>query len=154
MKWILSLLAILLITVLDWLPFQGTDVATLEPAESIYVSIENEKVCVETDGGWLGSGKSVEEAVADLNKSAPGKVFLETVDYLLLKKGCENLIPALYSYLRSGCSVCLVEEKPDLQNVSEYLRAHRLSLTLQDYRAGNTKIPELRMEEDRGYLDE
>ena len=35
MKWIASLIAILLVAVLGRLPFQGTDVATLEPAEAL-----------------------------------------------------------------------------------------------------------------------
>ncbi len=154
MKWILSLLAILLVTALGWLPFEGTDVATLEPAEALYVSLEGEQILVETDGGWFGKGETVEEAVADLKESAPGQVFLQTVDYLLLQTESEALLPTLYAHLRSGCSVCRVEEKPDLEKASTYLRAHRPGLTLQDYRAGNTEIPKLTMEEDRAYLDE
>lgn len=154
MKWILSLLAILLVTVLGWLPFKGTDVATLEPAEALYVSLEGEQILVETDGGWFGKGETVEEAVADLKESAPGQVFLQTVDYLLLQTESEALLPTLYAHLRSGCSVCFVEEKPDLAKASTYLRAHKPGLTIQHYRAGEKEIPKLTMEEDRAYLDE
>ncbi len=154
MRWILGFLAVLLVTALGWLPFQGTDVATLEPAETLYASLEGEQIRIETDGGWFGKGKTVEEAVTDLKESAPGQVFLQTVDYLLLQTESEELLPAFYSHLRSGCSVCRVEEKPDLEKASIYLRAHRPGLTLQDYRAENMQIPKLTMEEDRAYLDE
>ena len=154
MKWILSVFAILLITALGWLPFQGTDVATLEPAEALYVSLEAEQVLIETDGGWFGRGETVDGAVKDLKESAPGQVFLQTVDYLMLQKGSEGVLPALYAHLRSGCSVCLVEEKLDLEKASAYLRAHRPALTLQHYRAEKSKIPLLIMEEDRACLDE
>ncbi len=154
MKWIVSLFAILLITAMGWLPFRGTDVATLEPAEALYVAVEGKQVLVETDGGWFGKGESVEAAVADLKESAPGQVFLQTVDYLLLESNSRKVLPALYTHLRSGCCVCQVEEKPDLEKAGAYLRAHRPPFTLQDYRAGNTKIPKFRLEEERGYLDE
>ena len=153
MKWMIPLLAILLIAALGWLPFQGTDVATLEPAEALYVSFE-EQVLVETDGGWYGRGETVEQAIADLKESAPGQVFLQTVDYLLIQQGSEELLPALYTHLRSGCSVCRVEEKPDLEIASAYLRTHRPEMTLQHYRAGKKDIPILIMKEDRAYLDE
>jgi hypothetical protein len=154
MKWMICLLAVLLVAVMGWLPFEGTDVATLEPAETLYVYIDKEEVCVETDGGWFGKGKSVDAAVADLKESAPGQVFLQTVDYLLLKTGSEKLLPDLNAYLRSGCSVCQTEEKPDLEKASTYLRTHRPKRTLQDYQAGNTELPKLTMQEDRAYLDE
>ena len=154
MKWSIFLLAILLITALGWLPFRGTDVATLEPAEALYVYYNKEKVCIETDGGWLGKGNTVDEAVADLKESSPGQVFLQTVDYLLLQMGSEELLPMLYSYLRSGCSVCSVKEKPDIEKASAYLRTHRPGMTLQHYRAGKKDIPILIMMEERAYLYE
>lgn len=153
MRWILSLLAILLVAGLGWLPFQRTDVATLEPAEAIYVSL-GEQILVETDGGWYGEGKTMDDAVADLKESSPGQVFLQTVDYLLLQKGSEELLPTLYTHLRSGCSVCFVEEKPDLKKACAYLRVHKPNLTLQDFRGGDTEIPILTMEGDRAYFDE
>ena len=153
MKWIASLIAILLVAVLDWLPFQGTDVATLEPAEALYVSLE-EQVLVETDGGWFGRGETVEQAIADLKESAPGQVFLQTVDYLLLQEGSEEVLPALSSHLRSGCSVCRIEEKPDVEKASAYLRTHRPGMTIQHYRAGKKEIPILIMEEERACLYE
>ena len=154
MKWIIFLLAILLITALGWLPFRGTDVATLEPAEALYVYYNKEMICIETDGGWFGKGKTVDEAVADLKESSPGQVFLQTVDYLLLQEGSEEVLPALYPHLRSGCSVCFVEEKPDLKKACAYLRVHKPNLTLQDFRGGDTEIPILTMEGDRTYFDE
>lgn len=154
MRWILSLLAVLSVVVLGWLPFQGTDVATLEPAETLYVCIKEESIWVETDGGWFGKGATAKEAIADLKESAPGQVFLQTVDFLLLQENSEQVLPQLYSFLRSGCCLCLTDEKPELEKTTTYLRAHRPGMTLQDYRVGETHIPKLTMQEDRAYLDE
>ena len=94
------------------------------------------------------------EAVADLKESSPGQVFLQTVDYLLLQEGSEEVLPALYPHLRSGCSVCRIEEKPDIEKASAYLRTHRPGMTLQHYRAGKKEIPILIMKEERAYLYE
>ena len=113
-----------------------------------------EQVLVETDGGWFGGGETVEQAIADLKESAPGQVFLQTVDYLLLQEGSEEVLPALYSHLRSGCSVCRIEEKPDVEKASAYLRTHRPGMTIQHYRAGKKEIPILIMKEERAYLYE
>lgn len=154
MRWILSLLAVLTVTALGWLPFQGTDVATLEPAETLYVYIKEESVCVETDGGWFGKGATAEDAIKDLKESAPGQVFLQTVDFLLLQEDSMQVLPQLYSHLRSGCCLCVTEEKPDLDKATAYLRAHKPSVTLQDYRVDILHIPKLTMQEDRAYLDE
>lgn len=152
MKWILGLGIIVLISAFGWLPFKGTDVATLEPAEILYVALDD-GVLVETDAGWYGKGSTVEKAVVDLKEASPGQVFLQTVDYLILQRDSLELLPALYPYLRSGCIICLTEEKPDLQKAGKYLRSHKPEVTVLDVRAGNGRIPELFMEEERAYLD-
>ena len=154
MRWILSLLAVLAVAALGWLPFQGTDVATLEPAETLYVYIKEENIWVETDGGWFGKGATAQDAIVDLKESAPGHVFLQTVDFLLLQEDSVQVLPQLYPYLRSGCCLCVTEEKPELEKATAYLRAHKPSATLQDYRMGKTQIPKLTMQEDGAYLDE
>ena len=153
MKWALSLVGMILVVVLGWLPFQGTDIASLEPAEILYVYINKEEVGLETEGGWLGKGTTVADAVRDLQATTPGQVFLQTVDFLLVEENAQEILPQLYPFLRSGCGICIVEEKPDLKTIDSYLRAHRPHYTLQDHRAGNTGIPKLIIKEDRVYLD-
>lgn len=154
MKWCMAVLAVLLLTMLGWMPFEGTDVATLEPAEMVYVYINKEEVCLQTDGGWSGSGKSVAEAVTDLHASTPGRVFLQTVDFLLVDKDSQKVLPQLFSYLRSGCGLALIDGRPELKNALAYLRTHRPGLTLQMYRAGAKNIPELILRGEEGYLIE
>ena len=154
MKWILSLTGMILVVTLGWLPFQGTDIATLEPAEILYVYINKEGTGLETEGGWLGKGATVADAVSDLQATTPGQVFLQTVDFLVVEEKAQEILPQLYPFLRAGCGICTVKEKPDLETVSTYLRAHRPRYTLQDHRAGNTGIPKLIIKEDRLYLAE
>ena len=152
MKWLLGIGGILCVIAFGWLPFKGTDVATLEPAEILYVTFDD-GVLAETESGWYGKGATVEQAVQDLKNASPGQVFLQTVDYLLLQEESLSLLPALYPYLRTGCMLCITEEKPNLQKAGQYLRAHRPSFTVLDARTGNKQIPKLIMEEERAYLD-
>lgn len=152
MKWLLGIGGILCVIAFGWLPFKGTDVAMLEPAEILYVAFED-GVLVETERGWYGKGATVEEAVQDLKTTSPGQVFLQTVDYLLVQQDSRFLLPDLYPYLRTGCMLCITEEKPDLQKAGQYLRAHRPAFTLLDVWTGNEKIPKLTMEEEKTYLD-
>jgi hypothetical protein len=154
MKWILGFLAVLLICALGWLPFRGTDIATLEPAEVLYVSTKDGYVYIEIDGGWFGEGETVADAVLNLKETTPGQVFLQTVDFLLITQDDTQMISDLYPYLRMGCGICITEEKPDLSKVAAYLRAHRTGLTLQNYRAGDGNVPRLIMEGDRACLYE
>lgn len=151
MKWYLLIGLILLIILCGWLPFEGMDVATLEPVQVLYVALDGE-VRVETEGQYYGSGTTVAEAVEDLKTTAAGHVLLRTIDYLILEKDSLELLPALYPYLRLGCMICVAEEKPDLETVGEYLRCHDPNVTVLDVRAGGSKIPRLLAEEGRTYL--
>lgn len=152
MKWILCIGAVLLVIGLGWLPFKGTDVATLEPAEILYVSFDGE-VLVETEAGWYGQGKTMDEAIFNLKTTSPEQVFLQTVDYLLLQEEGKERLPEIFPYLRSGCMLCLVEEKPDLEKAGTYLRTHKPDFTLRDAKMGSMDFPRLTMEEGRAYIE-
>ncbi len=149
MKWAA---AVLLVLLLGLMPFSGTDVAQLEPAELLYVTHRAGTVQVETDTGSMGMGKSLEAAIADLKKTASGQFFLETVDYLLLGQEAEQLMDGLYSYLRSGCAVCYGVGVEDLGAATAYLRIHQPDFTVRDYRAGSRTVPTLQLQEERLYL--
>ena len=66
------------------LPGKGTDVGTLIPVELVRLTAGDGTFVAAADTGDFGIGPTLEDAMADLAASAPGKVFLETADYLLL----------------------------------------------------------------------
>ena len=128
--------------------FHSTDVGKLEPVQVLRVGYRGEQVLIETDGGDTGRGKTVARAVEDLMETASGEIFLETVEDLLLLPGAEELLPALGEYLRPGCGVCLEAGNGDLEQAGEYLSAHKLPVSLLDYRAGNHSLPRLEAGEE------
>lgn len=144
--------AVVLVAILGWMPFQGTDVARLQPVELISVSREENQVLVETDTGDSGRGQTLELALEDLYNSTPGEIFLETAEYLLITPEAQSLLLELTQTLRPSCKVCLREGEADLAEAAAYLSVHEPRLTLQDYRTGEKDIPKLKMEGERGQL--
>lgn len=143
---------VVLVAILGWMPFQGTDVARLQPVELISVSREESQILVETDTGDSGRGQTLELALEDLYNSTPGEIFLETAEYLLITPEAQSLLPELTQTLRPSCKVCLREGEADLAEAAAYLSVHEPRLTLQDYRTGEKDIPKLKMEGERGQL--
>ena len=143
---------VVLVAILGWMPFQGTDVARLQPVELISVSQAKSQILVETDTGDSGQGQTLELALEDLYDSTPGEIFLETAEYLLITPEAQPLLPELTQTLRPSCKVCLREGEVDLEEAAAYLSVHEPELTLQDYRTGEKDIPKLKMEGERGQL--
>ena len=91
-KWIwLAALALLL------LPQRGTEVGKLLPVETLLIEKQAEQYRVSADTGSAGRGDSLEKAVDALRAEAPGILFLDTADYVLLTgeaeewKGCRTM---------------------------------------------------------------
>lgn len=90
-------------------PDRGTDIGKLLPVELVAVRREEGVFRVETDTGQFGLGNTLEEAMADLRNAAPGVVFFDTADYLLLTR--ETLTAeGLSSFFRPGVRVLLAED--------------------------------------------
>ena len=91
-RWWVYIVLYLVVGVLGLSPFEATDVATLSPVEVIWLEQQGNLVRIETDGKDIGIGKSVLEALENMKRTAPGTVFLDTADYLIVRKGNEKLI--------------------------------------------------------------
>lgn len=150
-RWLLLLaLGTLLLT----RPFSASDVARLKPVEVIRVSTVSHGVCVETDTGDRGEGKTLAQAFANLKTTADGDIFLETADRLLVSPLAVDLLPELTEYLRPGCNICVELGAVELDAVSDFLNIHEPGVTLQDHRAGEKALPVLYMIDGRMYLVE
>lgn len=142
-KWIpLLLLAIVLARV----EHTGTDISDLEPVELVRVTT-GDAVLIQTDTGASGEGATLGEAVRDLHAAAPGAVFLDTAQYLLLDD--EAHLPALYHILRPACEVMLWQGDMDLTEAAGYLSTHSLKTTLLDTKAQWSALPTLICREGR-----
>lgn len=144
--------ALFLAAVLLWKPFDGTDVARLQPVEVIRVSKQDGMILVETDTGDSGTGADLAGAFGDLKKTTAGEVFLETAEHLLVSSDGLELLPALEDYLRPSCNIYIEKGAADLEQAAEYLTAHESDITLSDYRAGMHALPVLQTAEGRMLL--
>lgn len=145
----LLLYAALLLAVL-LLPNEGTDVGRLIPVEVIAVSEDRGTVKVETDTGDLGKGRTLQEAFVDLKETAPGVIYLDTAEYLLLETGMEERVAVLRTYLKGDVHVCHAQEGIPLEGIANYLSVHKPKVRL-DGVSNAAQIPMI-CEENGRYL--
>lgn len=134
-RWMVyCLLALVFLVLGSLLPFESNDVGKLLPVETSLLYIEEGQVVVETDLGLRGQGATLQEAVADLRKSAPGAVFYDAGNYILLHESALPLLEVLPQTedLRGSCTLCQVNQRElDLEAAGKYLVAHTPELNLR-----------------------
>ena len=148
-KWIWYVAIIAAVAFLSGKSSVGTDVGKLQPVQVVRVASRNGWVMIETDTGDLGVGETLKTAFEDLKQSASAEVFLDTADYLIIGKDCEELLPSLMKKLRPSCAVCIEDGEPDLEQVGVFLEYHKPEVTLMRYKAGESSLPTLQTEEGR-----
>ena len=116
------------------LPFHSRDVGELLPVETALFSVEGPAVVLETDLGLTGRGPTLGEALADLKEKAPGALFLDTGNFILLRPSALTLLPELdgEDFLWESCTLCLAKGDLELSRVGPYLRAHKPGSNLGD----------------------
>ena len=133
-KWLLLTAALITVAILSRRPHPARDVAKLEPVQAVYVYSNGGAICIETDTGAKGAGKTLTEAANHMKASASGEIFLDTAEFLLL----DPTIPIaeeFHTLLRPTCKVTVTHATPDLQAASTYLTTHTPPITLSDLRA-------------------
>lgn len=130
---LLGLAALALLAVLARLPHPAREAAQLIPVRAVYLYMDGDALCVETDTGDRGSGESLAEAAEDLAAGASGEIFLDTAEFLILQPGVQ-VTAEFYELLRPGCGVVYASEPPDIPAAAEYLAAHPPELTLAQLR--------------------
>lgn len=135
-------------------PFAGTDIAKLSPVETVWLAQTESLISITTDGGDQGFGMTIAEALTNMHDTAPGTVFLDTADFLIVKSGNENLIAQVEDILRPSCCVCVANEMPDLAAAAQFLRAHEPSVKLKDLDDKPSAFPMLELQRGRLILIE
>ena len=136
---------IILIAVLV-LPTEGTDVADLQPVQTIAVYRDGNQWVIETDTEDVGRGNSVEKAFENLIQTAPAVIYLDTAQYLVVNE--EAVIAELYPYLSDRVKICLSVGEPHMEDVSSFLSAHGDVPTVKQWKKG-AKIPVLNCSDGR-----
>lgn len=152
--WYIYIVLYAIVGIFGLSPFRGSDIATLSPVEAVWLEAEQGSVRLETDGGDVGVGNSVQAALENMKQTAPSTVFLDTADYLIVKKGSEGLIEQLREILRPSCSLCAAEKMPDLKQAAAFLAVHEPSLKIKNSFAGVGELPLLQEQKGRLILIE
>ena len=147
-KWMLALAALM------WFaPVKGTDVGKLLPVELVSLRKDGEALLVQTDTGDIGIGDTLDAAMRDLKRGAPGEIFLETADYLVLSANSREVWAGLADYFRPGTLVFLMEEPVDPGKTAQYLRPRQAGIPLNEVEQA-ARLPMIRTEEGRVELEE
>lgn len=145
-RWIVYIAVVILFATT---PFRGTDIAKLAPVEVVWLTEKGGQVYLETDTGDTGRGANVREALEDMKAAAPGSIFLETADYLIVEQGREVLLEQTYDVLRPSCMVCTAEKMPDMEAVAAFLAAHEPQTTLRQWQVESQRLSVLKEQEGR-----
>lgn len=138
-KVLLALVGVLVLL----LPTQGTDIGNLRPVGLLFVQREGEEYHITADTGDSGSGKTVEEAAADLRLCAPGEVYLDTAAILVISENVVDVLPELETLLRPSVRIIETDAQVEPSDAFDYLQAHP---TKYSFVHQTGRIPKLRYE--------
>ena len=128
---------------------RSTDIGELAPVEVVWLTEKAGQVYLETDTGDMGRGANVQGALSDMKAAAPGTIFLETADYLIVEWGREDVLVQVFDILRPSCKVCMAQSMPDLEKAVPFLNAHEPQVTLHQYKVEKCTLPMLEEQEGR-----
>ena len=122
---------IILLTLSLLAPLERADVGKLRPVEVVAVRQSEAGYLIRTDTGDRGQGNTLAEALADMKARAPGVIYLDTAEYLLLESEIEERA-YLGAVLKPGVRVCAAEPGIDLEGSGQYLDVHHPAAFLSD----------------------
>ena len=114
-------------------PKEQVELGKLRPVQTLYAYYNEGELSLVTDMGDCGRGPDVDAAVVSLREHAPGFIYLDTADYLIVGLGDEKVIPTLAEYLKGTVRICATEGVGELGEATEYLSAHKPKTKLADW---------------------
>lgn len=121
------------VTALGLWPTKARDASGLLCAQVLVVDASKGEVTVEADCGVSGSGASLSGALEDMRAHAPGELFLDTAEHIVLRERAWYLLPQAASCRALRPAARLVRaggELPGIEELRAFLQAHPPALTL------------------------
>lgn len=134
-------------------PPEGSDLGKLHPVETVSLYIEDGRIVLETDTGAKGKGGTVEQALQNMKDTTAGIVFLDTADYLLVRKETEELIPEMGTHLKGSTRLCRTQAAVKVEEAAAFLAVHAPQVKLAEW-DGTAKLSTLEISEGRLHLNE
>ena len=85
--------------------------------------------------------------------TAPGEVFLDTTEYILVTEQIGKMLPELEDVFRLSTQVVLATGEVDPKSAAQYLMAHIPGVTLRDHLMQGDQIAKLMTAGERYYLE-
>lgn len=151
--------AALVLAVFQLIPFETTDVAKLQPVQTIVVVQREDGVQVQCGEKLTGQGEDLQAALQDLKRSAEGTVFFGTAQQIVVCGDWPLWVElSEIEELRPAARLYQAQQAPDAQQVTAFLLQHQSEITLLDLRAAlvyeqDLSVPCLQQEDGRYWLD-
>lgn len=142
------LLYIVILGAMLFTPVEASDVGKLLPVQVVAVYSEKGHYIMRTDTQDMGVGETVEQALENMKDTAPGIIYLDTAEFLLLEEQTLQAAEELRPMLRDSVRLCLVEGKIDPGETALFLSAHGQLPQLKTWKPG-ADLPVLTMREKR-----
>lgn len=126
-----ALAAMAALVVLFGLPFRAWKTGALLPVQTVQVQRQEDGIHILTEAGEA-RGRDVHAAVQALCAAAPGQVFVETAQYLVLCGGVSGAEIAASGLLRPNVQVYRAQHLRDPELLRPWLAAHESDVTLAE----------------------
>ena len=100
-----TLLYIVILVAVLFVPVTRLDIAKLEPVEAVAVYLEDGLVKLRTDGESIGVGETAVEALQNLKEKALSVIYLDTAQFLLIGENARQAAADLKQYLRDNIKI-------------------------------------------------
>lgn len=128
------ILYICILALLPFAPVERLDVAKLEPVQTVAISAEAGTIVVQTDTKKRGEGRSIREAVEDLESNTPGVIYLDTAQYLLVTDEATCYYGEIKKYMLPSVRVSLWDGKGSVETAAKFLEIRRDLPRLKDFK--------------------
>lgn len=145
------LLYVLILTAVLFVPVKGSDVGKLIPVEVAAVSEQSGLYTIRTDTGDAGAGDTLDAAFENLEKTAPGTIYLNTVECLLVEEGLD--LDLFKPYLKGTVRVYRAEEGIALDGIADFLSVRKPGIKLNEVQ-NMVQIPSITEENGRYQVHE
>ena len=137
MKKLLGIVLLAAVAVaLGLLPFRATDAAKLIPVRTVIVTRDGGEYVIDVGKAVRGVGRTLSEALSDLQAGAPGKIFLPTAEEIVVTDTGEDYDQTVTEVTESAAFqpaaglYRTLARGLDAEKVGDYLAAHPSNMTI------------------------
>ena len=135
------------------MPARPVQLGKMKPVEVVQMTEVGGQIELKTDTGDTGTGETVLQALTDLKETAPGIIYLDTAEYLLVSENSGKRILELQPYLKKHIYIVEVSGEVELGKVAEFLGVHKPSVQLKDWQEG-LEMEKIRQEKEKLIFEE